>query len=155
MIALTVVLAVAALALIAQAWRHWRVRREKPLPTARKAKAIDLEDETLTADLLPEDEWLALARTHLAKGEVRLALRALFLSGLAHLGAREILTLARHKSNRDYQRELRRKARDQPPLLDAFGHNIAAVERVWYGNHPIDAEGLREFESNLERIRAC
>jgi hypothetical protein len=125
------------------------------LPTARKAKAIDLEDETLTADLLPEDEWLALARTHLAKGEVRLALRALFLSGLAHLGAREILTLARHKSNRDYQRELRRKARDQPPLLEAFGHNIAAVERVWYGNHPIDADGLREFESNLERIRAC
>jgi hypothetical protein len=86
---------------------------------------------------------------------MRLALRAFFLSGLAHLAAREVLTLARHKSNRDYEAELRRRARDQPPLLEAFAQNIAVVERVWYGQHAVDAEALRNFELNLERIRAC
>lgn len=155
MTALLVFLAVAALALLVQAIRQSRRRRTAvglgPVATPRP----DLSDESVTADLLPEDEWLALARDHLARGELRLALRAFFLAGLAHLARREILVLARHKSNRDYQAELRRKARDRPPLLEAFGQNIAVVERVWYGRHEIDREGIARFENNLEQIRAC
>lgn len=155
MTALIVFLLVAALALLVQAVRLWRRKRASvPLSPAVTPRP-DLTDESVTADLLPEDEWLALARAHLALGELRLALRAFFLAGLAHLARREILVLARHKSNRDYQAELRRKARDRPPLLEAFGQNIAIVERVWYGRHEIDREGLARFENNLEQIRAC
>ena len=153
--ALLVLLAVAGLALLVRALRQWQLRR----PSASLSKAAlskpDLADENVTADLLPEDEWLALAREHLARGDLRLALRAFFLAGLAHLAGREVLALARHKSNRDYQSELGRKARDQPPLLEAFDQNVTIVERVWYGRHEIDRDGLARFESNLEQIRAC
>jgi hypothetical protein len=147
-------LAVAALVLLVRALRQWQLRRPASVPKAAVTRP-DLADESVTADLLPEDEWLALAREHHARGELRLALRAYFLAGLAHLAGREVLALARHKSNRDYQSELQRKARDQPPLLEAFEQNIAIVERVWYGRHEIDREGLARFENNLEQIRAC
>lgn len=155
MTALIGFLLVAAMALLFQAVRLWRRKRAGVSLTPAVMPRPDLTDESVTADLLPEDEWLALARAHLALGELRLALRAFFLAGLAHLARREILVLARHKSNRDYQAELRRKARDRPPLLDAFAQNIAIVERVWYGRHEIDREGLARFENNLEQIRSC
>lgn len=155
LIALIGVLIVAAVVLLAKAMQQLRLRRKIALPVSAPAPKVDLEDESVTADLLPEDEWQALAREHLRKGEMRLALRAFFLSGLAHLAAREVLTLARHKSNRDYQTELHRRARDQPRLVDAFAENIRAVERVWYGRHDVDTEDLRRFELNLEQIRAC
>ncbi len=155
MTALLLFLLLAALVLLVQAVRRWRLQKSSVSATPATTPIVDLADERVTADLLPEDEWLALARTHLALGELRLALRAFFLAGLAHLAGREILVLARHKSNRDYQTELRRKARDRPTLLDAFGQNIAMVERVWYGRHEIDAAGVARFENNLEQIRTC
>ena len=73
----------------------------------------DLNEESVTADQLPEDGWLQLARELMERGELRLALRASYLAGLAHLGHRELIHLARHKSNRDYDRELHRRARAQ------------------------------------------
>jgi hypothetical protein len=152
--ALLVLLAV-ALAFGARLFWQMYARRKPAAAKPGRPAVVNIEDENLTADLLPEDEWLALAREHLARGEVRLALRAFFLAGLAHLAAREVLLLARHKSNRDYQAELQRKARDREQVLQAFRENISAVERVWYGRHAIDDEGLRRFETNLEHIRAC
>ncbi len=117
--------------------------------------APDLREENVTADQLPEDGWLRLAAELLDRGEYRLALRAFYLAGLAHLGGRELLHLARHKSNRDYDRELRRRARTRDDLLEAFAHNLRAFERAWYGDHTVDAAALRDFSANLDRIRAC
>lgn len=155
MVAVLILLGLAALGLVVQTVRQLRLRRKTPAPVASSLVKPDLADENVSADLLPEDEWLALAREHLGKGELRFALRAFFFAGLAHLGSKEMLALARHKSNRDYWRELRRKASDQPPLLQAFGENVAAIERVWYGEHQIDQTGLEHFENNLEAIRQC
>jgi hypothetical protein len=119
------------------------------------AAKVDLADETVTADQLPEDEWLALARTLIAQKEFRLAMRALFLAGLAHLAGQQIVSLAKHKSNREYAMELRRRAADQAAMQTAFLQNVLAVERVWYGLHDVDAETLERFHANLEQIRAC
>ena len=155
LIAVLVLLGGVTLVVVAQTLRQLRLRKSPTSPPASAAPTPDLADDNLSADLLPEEEWLALARACLTKGNRRFALRAFFLAGLAHLGAREVLTLARYKSNRDYRAELRRKARDQPPLLDAFEQNIIAVERVWYGRHTIDQTGVERFETNLEQIREC
>ncbi|MFN2621774.1 MAG: hypothetical protein ABR611_02920 [Chthoniobacterales bacterium] len=119
------------------------------------ATKVDLGDETVTADQLPEDEWLALARTLIAEKEFRLAVRALFLAGLAHLAGQQIVSLAKYKSNRDYAAELRRRAADQGAMQQAFLQNMVAVERVWYGLHDVNAEMLERFHANLEEIRAC
>lgn len=134
--------------------RRWRMPTSEPA-VAEPIATPDLREESVTADQLPEDGWLQLARELLDRGELRLALRAFYLAGLAHLGSRELIRLAKHKSNRDYDRELRRRARTQDELIVAFDRNLDAFERAWYGDHPVTTEGLGEFSANLERIRAC
>jgi len=137
-------------------WRSRKNRRE--LATLQAAPVVvvpDLNEENVTADQLPEDGWLSMARDLMDRGEMRLALRALYLAGLAHLGQRELIRIARHKSNWDYDRELRRRARGNDDLLTAFDANLTAFEASWYGEHEVTAEGLGGFTQNLERIRAC
>jgi hypothetical protein len=136
----------------------WRSRRKKrEVVNARPLAVVvpDLNEENVTADQLPEDGWLQLARDLMERGETRLALRALYLAGLAHLGHRELIRLARHKSNREYDRELRRRARGNADLLSAFDANLLAFEASWYGEHAVTSETLGGFSRNLERIRAC
>jgi hypothetical protein len=80
-------------------------------------------------------------------------LRALFLANLSHLATRELIAIARFKSNRDYQRELHRRAHTLPVLITAFGDNVTAFERAWYGMHEVTPAALDEFTANLKRIR--
>jgi hypothetical protein len=53
--------------------------------------------------------WTRLGREFRQRGELRLALRAFYLASLSHLAAKGLVTVARFKSNRDYERELRRR----------------------------------------------
>lgn len=115
----------------------------------------DLRDENVGADQLPEDGWLRLAAELSAKGELRLALRALYLASLAHLARRELIRLARFKSNRDYERELRRRARPLPALVETFGDCVGCFEQVWYGSHPADEAAFADYRSKVERLRSC
>jgi len=115
-------------------------------------KAIDLENDDLVATQLPEDEWLRLAREQIGAGKFRLAIRASFLGSLAHLGQRSLLAVARHKSNRDYGRELDLKARSLPELRRAFSENVRQFEWAWYGDHHIDEAVAVRFAENCERI---
>ncbi len=137
----------------------WKRFQQRDRLTEVHAEAIqaapDLAAEDVVADQLPEDGWLQLAREMIERGELRLALRAFYLSGLAHLGGRELIAIAKHKSNRDYGRELRRRARTRDDLLAAFDQNVAVFERAWYGTHDVSREALSRFSDNLERIRAC
>jgi hypothetical protein len=121
---------------------------------APAVKAVDLHDESVTADQLPEDEWLRLAAEKARQGQWRLAARALFLAGLSHLSRREIIALARHKSNRDYQMELRRRAPAQAAAQEAFAVNLRKIERAWYGSYEVTSVEFEDLRSNLEVIRA-
>jgi hypothetical protein len=91
----------------------------------------------------------------LERGELRLALRAFYFATLAHLAAREMVTIARFKSNRDYETEVNRRARGLPELRAAFAANVSAFDRAWYGLYEVSSEGLAQFRSNLQRIRSC
>ncbi len=134
------------------------MRRRLPV-TAAQAEPVapvpDLNEEHVTADQLPEDGWLQLARELQDRGQLRLSLRASYLASLAHLGHRELIRLARHKSNHDYDRELQRRARANAELLGAFDRNLDSFERAWYGEHEVTPQTLGDFSQNLERIRAC
>jgi hypothetical protein len=135
---------------------RWRKARRAGVVMAQAVAAVpDLNEEDVTADQLPEDGWLRLAQELAAKGDLRLALRASYLAGLAHLGHRELIRIARHKSNRDYERELQRRARGNAGLLDAFDQNLISFERSWYGEHAVTPVTIGSFSENLERIRAC
>jgi hypothetical protein len=136
----------------------WRKRRRRGAVTTASPIANpvpDLRSDDVVADQLPVDEWLRLASELVQAGELRLALRASYLASLAHLGQRNLITIARHKSNGEYDRELRRRARARVELVRAFDENLRVFERAWYGLHGVSADLLAVFNRNLEQIRAC
>lgn len=152
--ALILVAAVALVMLLVRAYRlGWR--RTEAIRAEVISARPDLNDESVTAAQLPEDEWLKLARELLNKGELRLALRAFYLATLAHLAGREIVSIARFKSNRDYVFEVNRRARGSAELQAAFSANVSAFDRAWYGLYDVTGEVLAQFQSNFERIRSC
>lgn len=151
---LYVLLAAVVLALVYLLYRNWRWRRlGNPVLAATPMPAVDVADDNVGADHLPEDGWLALARELLAKGDLRLALRALYLASLANLAQRGLISLARFKSNLEYERELRRRERAFPGLLEVFGENLAVFERSWYGMHEVDDSLVARFAGNVEKIK--
>ncbi|MEZ0295226.1 MAG: DUF4129 domain-containing protein [Candidatus Methylacidiphilales bacterium] len=117
-----------------------------PVPAA--PPAVNVADEQVLASALPEDEWRALAEKLRMEGNLRLALRALYLGTLAHLARRELISIARAKSVRNYRRELQMKARHIPPVLTAFDAQAQDFERIWYGEHPSTSQ---LFETFLQR----
>jgi hypothetical protein len=136
-------------------YRVWRDRQPAVAAIAGEPiqPAPDLTDETLGADQLPEDSWTRLGRELLARGELRLALRAFYLASLAHLAGRNLIGLAKFKSNRDYENELRRRGHVFPDLLSLFAENVSVFDRAWYGLHEVTADAISRFEANVESIR--
>jgi len=131
-------------------------KRKKALVEAQAEivqAAPDLSDENVRADQLPEDGWTSLAAEMLARGDLRLALRALYLASLAYLAQRELILLSRYKSNRDYQRELARRGQLQAELAEGFTENVTLFEDAWYGMHEVTPGIIRRFNVNQERIR--
>jgi hypothetical protein len=135
-------------------WILWRRKAKKsgaviaePLPSIP-----NLTDENVLANQLPEEEWQSLARDFLLRGELRLALRALFLATLAGLSRQELISIAKFKSNLDYQKELTRRARSRIELQHLFSENISVFERSWYGMHEVNSQMLNKFGENQNRI---
>ena len=135
-------------------YRLWLNRRPKEVVTSEPIQSVpDVSDENVGADQLPEDGWMKLARELLERGEFRLAMRAFYLANLAHLAQRNLISLARFKSNRDYQRELSRRGHSSPDLLSVFGDNLTVFERIWYGLHEVDGDSVGRFATNVERMK--
>ncbi len=126
------------------------MRRKQEEPPSETEAAIDLEDEQITADRLPVSEWLSMARELQRDGNLRHTMRALFLAALASLGQRGWVRIARHKSNRDYARELEQRAQEE--LYAAYTGHMRLFERSWYGDYPVTPTDIEEGEHWLQRI---
>ncbi len=142
----------AALALLL--YRAWR--RSHAPPTALASEPIqptpDVGDTSVGAEQLPQDAWRKLGWELVEKGEYRLAVRAFYLASLAHLAEQNLIALARFKSNRDYERELKRRAHAFPELLTVFGENVSVFDCVWYGLHPAERDLATRFAANVDQI---
>ena len=137
-------------------YRVWRDRRSPTVVASEPIQPVpDINDENVGADQLPEDGWVKLARELLERGELRLALRAFYFASLSHLAARNLISIARFKSNGDYERELRRRGHSFTDLLSVFGDNLASFERTWYGLHEVNRELVDRFAANVERMKAA
>jgi hypothetical protein len=139
-------------------WFLWRSRSRRSnvgMEATPAAPLPDLESDDVAGDELPVDGWTALALELLERGELRLAMRAFYFSSLAHLATRSLVSIAKFKSNRDYERELRRRSHALPDLSRNFSDNVFIFDRVWYGMHDINGELLQQFRGNVERIREC
>ncbi len=149
-IVLLVLLATGFLLLL---YRHWKLAQQTQVLVAAAAPPeINLESENVLATQLPEDEWLRLAREKMESGDLRLALRALFLATLAHLGHKRLLQISRAKSNGDYVREIAWRAKDREELNRGFSEQVRTFDRVWYGWHEVDLDLMKNFELQHERI---
>jgi hypothetical protein len=135
-------------------FRLWRDRNRRPAPVTTEpvSYAPDVADENVGADQLPVDGWVQLAQTLLKEGNFRLALRALYLSSLAHLAQRNLIALAKFKSNGEYAFELRRRGSAFPELPPMFAENVSFFERIWYGAHEANEQVVYQFAENVERI---
>lgn len=130
-----------------------RQRAVTPPKAPVVAPTPDLESEDTTADQLPEDEWLRLARQKLEDGDLRQALRALFLAALSLLGAHGLILIRRSKSNFDYERELSRKRNSAPGLDEIFSADRNLFERCWYGAHPVTTAEFEQSDSLYQRLK--
>jgi hypothetical protein len=148
---LAAILLVAAVML----YRMWQRRDSGSREVVAEAAEpiVDIEDESTTADGLPEEGWLTLAQELINKGELRLAMRAVFLATLSSLGERELVNIARFKSNLDYRRELSFRAHAEPEILETFSGSVSIYEAVWYGMHEAKQELYDRIAANQERLR--
>ena len=106
----------------------WYLGRSRK-PRARKKREARivlgerLEPEATATDLLSEAE--ALAR----QGDLRAAIRKAYIALLVELGDRKLISLAHHKTNRDYLNSLR----TIPQLHSRMRGLTESFERHWYG----------------------
>ncbi len=152
-------IAVVAIALLAAGAAVFVAGRRKKAVKAQPVKpvpaTIDLADESITADQMPESAWLRLGEELLARGECRLALRAFYLAGLNSLNVRGFISIQRWKSGRDYRRELERRARasSDENLSPAFARNVLLFERGWYGRDAVERADVETFAREWAEMR--
>jgi hypothetical protein len=122
---IAITLAVIAYVLTRFAPRLIRARKQKAKskPQPRIVLGERLEPEESAVDLLSEAE--ALAR----QGELRAAIRKAYIALLVELGDRKIISLAQHKTNRDYLRSVS----GVPALYSKMNGLTDSFERHWYG----------------------
>jgi hypothetical protein len=140
--------------LIFQLWRIWKRHERQNADRVEEAspQKPDIENEEISADELPADSWLDLARDLIAQGNMRLALRALYLASLSHLAGHNLITISKSKSNLEYKLELFRNAHAMPELLSSFSDNIMLFDQSWYGMYEVTGDVLSAFQKNQEQI---
>ena len=124
---IVILLALAALAYVVKLFaprlfaRRGVKKRGKPM--ARVVLGERLEPNQSAGDLLAEAENLA------KRGELRAAIRKAYIALLVELGERKLLSLAQHKTNRDYLSDVR----EIEPLHGNVKQMTESFERHWYG----------------------
>ncbi len=89
------------------------------------------------ASLFDEAELLA------REGNLRGAIRKGYIALLCELSDRKLIGLARHKTNRDYLRDVRKRA----DLFENMNGMTLNFERNWYGPRPTDTQDWEDFKS--------
>lgn len=110
-------------------------RKKKVKREARIVLGERLEPDQSAADLLAQAE--ALARS----GDVRAAIRKAYIALLCELGDRKVISLAQHKTNRDYLNAVREKA----SLHTAMRRLTHSFEIHWYGLYPAAESDWKDF----------
>ena len=125
-----IVVVLLALGVIAYAIRMFAPRVFRGGRAKRKVKkgprivlGEKLEPDQSAVDLLAEAEALA------QRGELRAAIRKAYIALLVELGDRKIISLAQHKTNRDYLGSVR----DRESLYSYVKQLTDSFERHWYG----------------------
>jgi hypothetical protein len=121
-----------------------------PLPDLSKAAASERS----------EDEWFALAEQLEGAGDLRQALRAVYLGLLAGLAQRQWLTIRRDRTNREYLDEFTRRWRRRPQAAteacaevpEKFRGSLRQFDRVWYGSHALTPVAVAAYRQDQREL---
>lgn len=146
-IAQILILGVSLAAIALVIWRYGpRFRRGRgKKKTKREARIVlgeRLDPDQTAADLLAQAESLARG------GDLRAAIRKAYIALLCELGDRKLISLAQHKTNRDYLNSVR----DKGSLYAAMRKLTHAFELHWYGFLPPVEADWTEFRNGYRRI---
>jgi hypothetical protein len=99
-------------------------------------------DASISArDLFAEAEKLA------RNGDLRGAIRKGYVALLCDLADKKVIGLARHKTNRDYLRDVRKR----PTLFERMKHATGSFERHWYGFGSPAAADWEDFREQYQK----
>ena len=124
-------------------FRRFSGKRGTRAPKKRKARIVlgeQLKPDDTSTDLLAEAD--ALAR----RGELRAAIRKAYIAMLVELGDRKVITLAQHKTNRDYLNSVR----SSPVLHSTMRGLTDRFERHWYGFAEATQTDWLDFRSGYQ-----
>jgi hypothetical protein len=116
--------------------------KKKKKREARIVLGETLEPDQTAADLLSQAE--ALAR----EGNLRPAIRKAYIGLLCELADRKIISLAQHKTNRDYLNAVR----DKGSLYTSMRKLTNSFELHWYGLVPAGEADWDEFRNGYRKI---
>ena len=127
--------------------RFGRTRKTKK-PRKKEARIVlgeRLEPEATSTDLLSQAELLA------RNGDLRAAIRKGYIALLVELGDRKMISLAQHKTNRDYLNSVK----SVPPLHATMRGLTDSFERHWYGFEQTTPDDWQHFRAGyLAALRA-
>ena len=122
--------------------RYLRNRtKKKPKREARIVLGERLEPDQTAADLLAQAEELARS------GDLRAAIRKAYIAFLCELGDRKVISLAQHKTNRDYLSSVREKG----SLYSTMRGLTNSFEVHWYGFVPPGENDWNDFRQRYQQ----
>lgn len=146
-IALAAIVVLIILALLVR----WFLERgpAEPRTAAAPGEAPPLE-ASATENALDHtvDDWELFARQWLGRGDVRQAIRALYLATLVHLHRERRIEYNRAFTNWTYVRQFRGEA-EQKSVLRRL---TQVFDEIWYGDRDCGEEQYRQFEQGVRTL---
>jgi hypothetical protein len=149
----TLALCFAIVVILILKFRARRTSKQTAAAGVASIVTVDITNEAVTPDQLPVNEWLQLADGFLRDGDTRLAARAVYLATLSQLDSEKLITLGRHKTNLEYEREIARRGRSVPHAGATFRRIAATFERSWYGRHAVAEELVVDLRTSLTALK--
>jgi len=112
-------------------------RSRKGAQTSRVVLGERIDESVSSSDLFSEAEQLA------RQGDIRSAIRKGYIALICDLADRNIIRLARHKTNRDYLADVAKRT----SLLTHIRPATGSFERFWYGSHAPLVSDWEEFKN--------
>ncbi len=136
--------------------RVWRRRGEARSLGAMGVGELDVVEEKRRVEALPSDvgrrraNLLDAARECYQEGDYREAIIYLFSYQLVRLDKRQLIRLAKGKTNRQYLREIGRRL----ALRRLFEQTMVTFEDVFFGNYAIDRARFESVWSHLDEFES-
>lgn len=129
--------------------RMIRDARREPA-RAVTAGPAGMEDAASTENALDysAEEWSEFGAQWAKKGDLRLALRAVYLGTLVALHRHRVIVYDRNKTNWEYVGEFKRSAAARA----IFSELTRVFDFKWYGMEPVENEEYATYQSNAKRL---